>query len=79
MKKERVNITDKNNSPVYVGDEFLAKMIEPSIQMPTRVKVVKDTSPENLECDRNYDVEDDKGRRIWNAYMVIKNGVKVSI
>lgn len=76
-KKEKIGITDKNNNPVYVGDEFLVRMIEPSVQKPTKVRVVKDTSPENIECGRNYDVEDDKGNRLWNAYMVIKNGVKL--
>jgi len=75
--KYKINITDKNDNPVYVGDVFEARMIEPSFEIPTRVKVVKDISPENLECDRDFDVEDEKGNRIWNAYMIIKNGVLI--
>jgi hypothetical protein len=48
-KRERVNITDKNGTPVYVGDEFLAYIIEPSPYPPTKVIVVKDVSTENIE------------------------------
>ncbi len=73
--KYQINITDKNNNPVFVGDEFKARMIEPSFETPTIVKVVKDISDENLACDRDFDVEDIQGNRLWNAYMVIKNGV----
>lgn len=73
--KYKINITDKNNNPVYVGDIFEAKIIEPSFETPTRVKVIKDISQENIDCDRDFDVEDDKGNRIWNAYMIIKNGI----
>jgi len=75
MKPYKINITDKNNNPVYIGDIFNAYMIFPSLVPPTKVKVVKDISPENMEFDRDFDVEDSDGNRLWNAYMVIKNGV----
>ena len=73
--KYKINITDKNNNLVYEGDVFEARMIEPSFETPTKVSVVKDLSKENLECGRDFDVEDKDGNRLWNAYMVIKNGV----
>ena len=73
----KINITDKNNNPVYVGDMFEARMIEPSFEKPTLVRVVKDLSPENIEFDRDFDVEDELGNRLWNAYMIIKNSTKV--
>lgn len=76
--KYRINITDKNNNPVYEGAYFLVRMVEPSFSKPTLVKVVKDISQENMEFDRDFDVEDSDGNRIWNAYMVIKCGEKVS-
>jgi hypothetical protein len=59
------NIKDANGNKVYFGDEFIAS------HGNTKVKVVEDTSPENIGIGRNYDVEDDEGNRIWNAYMVI--------
>jgi len=75
---ETANITDRNDETVYFGDKFMAHMITPSIFPGTVVTVVKDISSENLDCDRNFDVEDEKGNRIWNAYMVIKNGTKLT-
>jgi hypothetical protein len=75
--KYKINITDKNSNPVYEGDVFNAYMIRPSNLPPTKVTVVKDISSENLELDRDYDVEDSEGNRIWNAYIVIKNGEKI--
>ncbi len=70
----RININDKNNNPVYEGDVFEAYIITPSTFPSTRVKVIKDISFENRECDRDFDVEDNEGNRLWNAYMVIRNG-----
>lgn len=71
MKKEKANIKDSYGNDVYFGDTFWAYMMRPSAVAPTKVIVVKDESEENLECGRNYDVEDEKGRRLWNAYMII--------
>lgn len=71
--KYKINITDKNNNPVYEGDEF--NVSTPSDFLGTRVRVVKDISAENVACDRDFDVEDSEGNRIWNAYIVIKNGI----
>ena len=68
----KANITDAFGKDVNFGDKFDAYMIRPSLLPPTKVTVVKDVSKENLDCDRNFDVEDAKGNRIWNAYMVIK-------
>jgi len=73
-----INIKDKNGNDVYFGDRFVAKMITPSQEKGTVVTVVEDLSPENIDCDRNYDVEDENGDRLWNAYMVIANGDKIS-
>lgn len=68
-----INIKDKNNQDVFIGDRF---MVEGT---PKRmVTVVDDFSEENMECDRDYDVEDKDGDRVWNAYMVIVNGVKLA-
>jgi len=66
------NITDKNNNEVNFGDKYLATMITPSTEKGTVVTVVIDLSKENIDCDRNFNVEDDEGNRIWNAYMVIR-------
>ena len=71
MEKEKANIKDSNRNDVYFGDTFWAYMMRPSAVPPTKVTVVKDESEENLECDRNFDVEDEKGNRLWNAYMII--------
>jgi len=76
-EKYQVNINDSNGDPVFVGDVFEAHMIRPSFVKPTLVTVVKDISEENTSFDRDYDVEDADGNRLWNAYMVIKNGTKV--
>lgn len=76
MKK--IDIKDKNGNEVYFGDKFLAKMIEPSFEKGTIVTVVEDSSEENMACGRNYDLEDEQGNRLWNAYMVIVNGEKLS-
>ena len=71
MKTEKANVKDSDGNDVYFGDTFWAYMMRPSAVAPTKVTVVKDESRENIECDRNYDVEDDKGNRIWNAYTII--------
>lgn len=68
----KANITDAYGNEVFFGDEFDAYMIKPSLVAPTKVRVVLDESEENLSFDRNYDVEDKNGNRLWNAYMVIK-------
>ena len=73
-----IDIKDKNGNYVFFGDKFIAKMIEPSPEKGTLVTIVKNESPENLECGRNYDVEDKNGDRLWNAYMVIRNQVKIN-
>lgn len=78
MIQEKIDIKDKNGNTVYFGDKFIAQMVEPSYAKGTLVTVVKDLSDENIACDRNYDLEDEKGDRLWNAYMVITNGVKVN-
>ena len=70
MKKYRININDKNDNPVYVGDVFDVNGI-------TKVKVVKDLSKENIECDRDFDVEDEEGNRIWNAYIIIRHSLAI--
>jgi len=70
--KTKPNITDKNNNEVNFGDKYLATMITPSTEKGTVVTVVIDLSKENIDCDRNFNVEDDEGNRIWNAYMVIR-------
>ena len=75
MKK--IDIKDRNGNEVYFGDKFIAKMITPSFEKGTLVTVVEDMSKENIDCDRNYDVEDSQGNRLWNAYMVITNGDKL--
>ena len=75
--KQNIDITDKNGDTVSFGDRFIAYIIQPSLVPGTLVTVIEDTSPENIECDRNYDVEDEQGNRLWNAYTVIKNGVKL--
>jgi len=74
MNKYKINMTDKNNNAVYEGDVFYANLISPSLFPATKVSVVKDVSTENLNIDRDFDVEDEDGNRIWNAYMVIKYG-----
>ena len=74
--KNKINIKDKEVNRVYFGDRFLAKMIEPSFEKGTVVTVVEDLNEENLDCGRNYDLEDIDGNRLWNAYMVIVNGIK---
>ena len=73
MEKEKIDIKDKNENDVFFGDKFLIK----TVNSETVVTVVKDLSPENIECDRNYDVEDEEGNRIWNAYMVIRGREKI--
>lgn len=74
--KDLVNITDREGNQVFVGDKFEARMT-PSQLTPDVVTVVKDITPENLECDRDFDVEDSEGNRLWNAYMVIKNNNRI--
>lgn len=74
MSMKIVNIRDKDGNAIKEGDEFWAYMIRPSFMPPTKVKVVVDTSPENIECGRDYDVESKKGDRSWNAYMVLSSG-----
>lgn len=74
----KANIKDKDGNDVFFGDKFLAKMIEPSYEKGTIVTVIEDLSAENIECDRNFDVKDYDGNRIWNAYMVIANGKKLN-
>ena len=71
MEKEKANIKDSDGNVVYFGDTFWAYIMRPSAVAPTKVTVVKDESAENLECGWNFDVEDKKGNRLWNAYMVI--------
>jgi hypothetical protein len=71
MTDEEANIKDKNGNKVFFGDKF-------RLATGRIVTVVKDTSPENLDCDRNYDVEDDEGDRVWNAYIVIAHGEKLT-
>jgi len=71
IREEKANIKDSYGNDVYFGDTFWAYMMRPSAVLPTKVTVVKDESEENLECDRNFDVEDEKGNRLWNAYMII--------
>ena len=70
--REKANIKDAYGKNVYFGNTFDAYIMTPSLVPPTKVKVVKDESVENLTCGRNFDVEDETGCRIWNAYMVIK-------
>ena len=70
--RKKANIKDAYGNDVYFGDIFDAYIMTPSLVPPTKVKVVKDESVENLAIDRDFDVEDEKGDRIWNAYMVIK-------
>ena len=77
QNKTLPNIKDKLGRQVHFGDKFLAKMMTPSFEKGTLVTVVEDVSKENLDCERNYDVEDAEGNRLWNAYMVIRNGVKL--
>ena len=76
MKDTLANIKDKSGNSVYFGDKFLAYMVRPSHEVGTLVTVVEDLSEENISCDRNFDVEDGKGNRIWNAYMVITGGTR---
>jgi len=71
---EKANITDKDGNHIYFGDTFWAYIMQPSASEPVKVTVVEDRSQNNLDCDRNFDVEDGNGKRIWNAYMVISNG-----
>jgi hypothetical protein len=72
----KINIQDKNGNDVFIGDKFIATMISPSHEKGTLVTVVEDLSEENIACDRNYDLEDEQGNRLWNAYVVIVNGEK---
>ena len=74
---KEINTKDKNGDKIYVGDEFWAYIVEPTFYPPTRVTVVWDDSVENMKFERNYDVEDEKGNRIWNAYMVLAHGDRV--
>ena len=67
----KANIKDSDGRDVYFGDTFWAYMMIPSSSPPTLDTVVKDGSVENIECGRNFDVENQEGKRIWNAYMVI--------
>jgi len=76
MTDTLANIKDKSGNNVYFGDKFLAHMVRPSHEAGTLVTVVEDLSEENISCDRNFNVEDEKGNRIWNAYMVITGGTK---
>ena len=76
-EKKKIDIKDKSGQDVYFGDKFVAKMIQPSHEKGTVVTVVEDLSEENIACDRNYDVEDEQGNRLWNAYMVIRNSNKL--
>ena len=69
----KANITDAFGKDVFFGDMFDAYIMRPSMSEPTKVTVVKDVSKENLDCDRNFNVEDKNGDRVWNAYMVIKS------
>lgn len=74
MKK--IDIRDVNESEVFFGDKFIAKIIRPSLVRGTLVTVVEDVSDENLDCGRNYDLEDQDGNRLWNAWTVIRGGEK---
>ncbi|GAG03213.1 unnamed protein product [marine sediment metagenome] len=74
--KDKIDIKDKSGNDVFFGDKFIAHIIKPSFKKGTIVKVVEDTSEENIACGRNYDVEDEYGNRLWNAYMVITGGKK---
>lgn len=76
-RKDKIDIKDKEGNEVYFGDRFLAKMVEPSFEKGTIVTVIEDLSEENVACGRNYDLEDIDGNRLWNAYMVIVNGIKL--
>lgn len=75
MKK--INITDKEGKSVYVGDKFWAYIVSPTLSKPTEVTVISDTTEENLSFNRDYEVEDNEGNKLWNAYMVIKNRDRV--
>ena len=76
--KTMIDIKDVNGDDVFYGDKFMAYMVRPSHEKGTIVTVVPYIHNEELnEVEEKYDVEDSEGNRLWNSYMVIRNGEKL--